>query len=369
MISVQCPKCQRKATVPDNAAGRTVKCSCGEKFVVPTIADHSVDDLQLLPAAQQSAQSQADQPKQATAQEIGFSPVKTSERQMVFATCPQCGANDVYAICTNCKRFDNFIGSGTAIECSCEMPFMEKITCPHCKALIFKKDFHPDIERQSKYRINLPASGKSEHKLNSIRDLNKLFEYFNKHPFVYMAIIMPIILIWVLATNSDSRKQTSLPAGGAPSSVTQPLTAQESQKANWIKLKPLADKMVHTFERMSMGGQFTTDKWRALSYVLLLKTDPNKLEEVFSDLQTLGRHELVGAGVFKNIISGECSETDIESYSSTIITFNEDILNVKIQTAVYMTFFNVWRQFSEVADECKKRGTTVEAEAEAMLGE
>ena len=33
-IAIQCPKCQRKATVADNAVGITVKCGCGTRFLV-----------------------------------------------------------------------------------------------------------------------------------------------------------------------------------------------------------------------------------------------------------------------------------------------------------------------------------------------
>ena len=34
-IYIQCPKCQRKATVPDTAVGKSVKCGCGTTFSVP----------------------------------------------------------------------------------------------------------------------------------------------------------------------------------------------------------------------------------------------------------------------------------------------------------------------------------------------
>jgi len=34
-IAVECPSCHKKAQVPDNAAGRNVKCGCGTRFAVP----------------------------------------------------------------------------------------------------------------------------------------------------------------------------------------------------------------------------------------------------------------------------------------------------------------------------------------------
>lgn len=35
MISIECSKCQRKLRVPDDAAGKTAKCPCGEPLRVP----------------------------------------------------------------------------------------------------------------------------------------------------------------------------------------------------------------------------------------------------------------------------------------------------------------------------------------------
>jgi len=79
---------------------------------------------------------------------------------MLFVTCPKCGANDLYAICTNCHRFGNFRSSGMSAECSCGQAISDQFNCIHCQTLIFKKSFAPDSEREDLCRKKLPRDGK-----------------------------------------------------------------------------------------------------------------------------------------------------------------------------------------------------------------
>ena len=46
-IPIQCPKCNRPATVPDETAGKTVRCKCGASFVVAAAID--LADLETKP--------------------------------------------------------------------------------------------------------------------------------------------------------------------------------------------------------------------------------------------------------------------------------------------------------------------------------
>lgn len=62
-MNVQCPTCRCSATVPDSAAGKTIKCSCGAMFVV---AQPDVSGIDINPRAREiRAQAEREQALQA----------------------------------------------------------------------------------------------------------------------------------------------------------------------------------------------------------------------------------------------------------------------------------------------------------------
>jgi len=87
-IAIQCPACQRKATVPDAAAGKNVRCQCGNLFKVagsPAAQTQGDPTLELAPAAAPPPQSLSATPDAAALQAM---------RESVFKNrvCPVCHA-------------------------------------------------------------------------------------------------------------------------------------------------------------------------------------------------------------------------------------------------------------------------------------
>jgi hypothetical protein len=73
-ISAQCPHCQRTYNLPDQQAGKTAKCKCGQQFLIPqpVLAEPELepldDDLMLQPLAAELPPLQPLQPTSAFAQ-------------------------------------------------------------------------------------------------------------------------------------------------------------------------------------------------------------------------------------------------------------------------------------------------------------
>lgn len=157
-----CPHCQQSLEAPQDMLGETIECpSCNGTIQLPAPEPSPTP----APAARPKLQIKKQMParsQQAPSRPHSASPQNSSGGTMLFGTCPKCGAEDVYANCMNCERFDRFTGSGQAAKCSCGMQVPDAIQCPYCSAQIFKDAFHPQPGLQQKFRDKLPKDGKAK---------------------------------------------------------------------------------------------------------------------------------------------------------------------------------------------------------------
>ena len=201
-IVFNCPQCTKSLSIDERGAGRKVKCvDCGKEVVVPASAQKTANDeapgvslkkcercgMNYIGDKHRCAPvvaKRADPPtvhhhslsmgNPAVRPEITPPPPSlsagsrshlqsaSSSGHMVFARCPRCGRDDVYLICLNCSKSTQFTLEADGARCFCDT-LAHQVPCPACQAVITKKFFFIDTQREQAGRPLMEVADTKAH--------------------------------------------------------------------------------------------------------------------------------------------------------------------------------------------------------------
>ena len=327
-IAVQCPKCQRNATMPDSTVGKKVKCGCGTSFLV-----QSTPQFELL---QEPPQLHPD-PQQLVSER----PVAGQLHRQSYQ-------------CESCQQtVDGFwIPDGRFICPNCAPPAVYQRWVTEWAPIQKQIDKEAKIKKREMERQESASRKASDVAQAQESNQNNKVAASSMSPRLKRALTLAAVggffSIWLSITVYRFVYGTPTMPAQAPEIQPSAPTAPSDE------LRSAAKETIHLFER-SEADKFVRDKnkWRALIFITMEKSE--RREEAVADMLYIANTEPILIEYFFT------HEPNNELFFYKEWSF--------ISNAAQKTFISVWSHYDAAQKACIARGTTIEAEAKKKLGE